>query len=54
MSEQKTIDVIKEVKELVEKAAAADKSEDAMRYSQAACNASNAMIGLNHLASQAK
>ena len=33
---------------LLEKAAKAEKSEDAMRYSQAAHNAANAMIALNN------
>ena len=42
MSNDKT----KEVEELIEKAAKADKSEDAMRFSQAACNAANAMCAL--------
>lgn len=35
-----------EVELLIEKAANAPKSEDAMRFSQAACNAANAMCGL--------
>ncbi len=35
------------VEELVEKAAKADRSEDAMRFSQAALNAANALIGLS-------
>ena len=34
------------VEKLIEKAAGAEKSEDAMRFSQAACNAANAMCGL--------
>lgn len=33
----------KEVEMLIDKAANADKSEDAMRFSQAACNAASAM-----------
>ena len=37
----------KEVEVLIEKAAAAEKSEDAMRFSQAACNAANAMCAVN-------
>lgn len=37
------IDVSKEVESLVKKAEQAEKSEDAMRFSQAACNAANAM-----------
>lgn len=35
------------VEQLVEKAAEAEKSEDAMRFSQAACNVANALIGPN-------
>jgi hypothetical protein len=35
-----------EVELLLEKAAAAEKSEDAMRFSQAACNAANAFCAL--------
>ena len=36
----------KDVEALIAKAAVADKSEDAMRFSQAACNAANAMCAL--------
>ena len=32
-----------EIEALINKAAKADKSDDAMRFSQAACNAANAM-----------
>lgn len=35
-----------EVKEMIAKAAKAEKSEDALRFSQAACNAANAMCAL--------
>lgn len=35
-----------QVKEMISKAAKADKSEDALRFSQAACNAANAMCSL--------
>lgn len=35
-----------EVKKMITKAADADKSEDALRFSQAACNAANAMCAL--------
>lgn len=35
-----------EIEQLVDKAAKADDSGDAMRFSQAACNAANAMITL--------
>lgn len=36
-----------EVYKLIERAAKADKSEDAMRFSQAANNAANALCALN-------
>ena len=35
-----------EVEALIAKAAAAEKSEDAMRFSQAACNSANALCAL--------
>ena len=34
------------VRLLIDKAAGADKSEDALRFSQAACNAANAMCAV--------
>lgn len=34
------------VKDMIEKAAKSEKSEDALRFSQAACNAANAMCAL--------
>lgn len=37
----------KEIEILIKKAANAEKSEDAMRFSQAACNAANALLGLD-------
>ena len=43
------IDVTNEVTSLIKKAEQAQKSEDAMRFSQAACNAANAMIGIRNL-----
>lgn len=36
----------KHVEELIAKAAKAEKSDDAMKFSQAACNAANAMCSL--------
>lgn len=36
----------KNVEALIKKAAEADKSDDAMKFSQAACNAANAMCAL--------
>lgn len=34
------------VEQLIQKAAQAEKSDDAMRFSQAACNAANALCAL--------
>lgn len=42
------MDKTKEVETLIDKAAKADKSEDALRFSQAACNAANAMCSVKH------
>lgn len=39
-------DKVKAIETLIEKAAKAEKSEDAMRFSQAACNAANALCAL--------
>lgn len=39
-------DKAKEVEALIDKAAKAEKSEDALRFSQAACNAANAMCSV--------
>lgn len=39
-------DKSKEVETLIDKAASAEKSEDALRFSQAACNAANAMCAV--------
>ena len=36
-----------EVEQLIDKAVASQKSEDALRFSQAACNAANAMCAIN-------
>ena len=36
----------KHVEAMIEKAAKADKADDAMKFSQAACNAANAMCAL--------
>jgi len=37
------MDVVKEIESLVKKAEQAEKSDDALKFSQAACNAANAM-----------
>lgn len=39
-------DKTKEVEQLIDKAANAEKSEDAIRFSQAACNSANALCAL--------
>ncbi len=39
-------DKAKQVEELIDKAAKSEKSEDALRFSQAACNAANAMCAV--------
>lgn len=43
------MDVTKEVESLVKKAEKAEKSEDALRFSQAACNSANAMACLSNI-----
>lgn len=47
-----TIDKSKEIQLLIEKAAHAEKSEDAMRFSQAACNSANALCALKSVLSK--
>lgn len=47
------IDKTSEIESLITKAAAADKSEDALRFSQAACNAANAIITMTNVAEKA-
>lgn len=39
-------DKSKQVAEMIDKAAKADKSDDALKWSQAACNAANAMCAV--------
>ena len=39
-------DKTQQVEELIDKAAKSDNSQDAIRYSQAACNAANALCAL--------
>lgn len=41
------IDVTKEVESLVKKAEKAQRADDALKFSQAACNAANAMACIN-------
>lgn len=49
MSEMK-----KQVETLIDKSAKAEKSEDAMRFSQAAVNAANAMCALGNVQPEGK
>jgi hypothetical protein len=42
------MDKIKEVETLIDKAAKAEKSEDAVRFSQAACNVANALCAVGN------
>lgn len=42
------------VEGMIAKAAQAEKSEDAMKFSQAACNAANALATLDHIKRTAK
>lgn len=42
------MDKTREVETLIDKASTAEKSEDALRFSQAACNAANAMCAANN------
>lgn len=44
----------KHVEELIKKAADAKRSEDAMRFSQSACNAGNAIVALANLPKEVK
>lgn len=39
-------DQVKQVEDMIAKAAKADKSDDALKFSQAACNAANAICSL--------
>jgi len=45
----KTEALIKQIEALVLKAAEAEKSDDALKFSQAACNAANAMAQMKHV-----
>jgi hypothetical protein len=37
----------REIERLIDRAAASERSEDAMRFSQAACNAANALVAMS-------
>ena len=47
-------ELVKAVEVMIQKAAQAEKSDDALKFSQAACNAANAMCSLNHAKAEAK
>lgn len=47
-------DLVKAVEAMIQKAAQAEKSDDALKFSQAACNAANAMCSLNHAKTEEK
>ena len=38
------LELVKEVEELIKKAVRANKSDDALKFSQAACNSANAIL----------
>lgn len=46
-------DKVAEIEMLIDKAAAAEKSEDALRFSQAACNVANAVCAMKSAALEA-
>lgn len=46
MNDDGKVDVSTEVESLVKKAAQAEKADDALKFSQAACNSANAMCAL--------
>ena len=48
---ENTTEIKAHAESLVSKAAAANKSEDALRFSQAALNAANVLVALAHAAS---
>lgn len=45
-------ELVKCVELLIMKASRTDKSDEALKFSQAACNAANAMCSLNHIKNQ--
>ena len=47
-------ELVKSVELMIQKAAQAEKSDDALKFSQAACTAANAMCSLNHAKAEAK
>lgn len=47
----KTEELVKQVETMIAKAAEAEKSDDALKFSQAACNAANAMAQMQNVES---
>ena len=41
-------ELVKEVERMIKRAGDAEKSDDALKFSQAACNAANAMVALSN------
>jgi hypothetical protein len=41
-------ELVEAVEALIQKAAKSEKADDALKFSQAACNAANALCSLNH------
>ena len=51
MTKNQIVEALTNVEVLIKKAAESEKSEDAMRFSQAACNAANALAQASHISS---
>lgn len=47
----KTVELVKQVEAMILKAAEAERSDDALKFSQAACNAANAMAQMQNVES---
>ena len=41
-------ELVKEVEKLIKKAGDSEKADDALKFSQAACNAANAMVAMKN------
>ena len=49
-----TLDVSDQVRSLIDKAERSEKSDDALKFSQAACNAANSMMALTNARARLK
>ncbi len=47
----KTVELVKQIEAMILKAAEAERSDDALKFSQAACNAANAMAQMQNVES---